>query len=76
MKASGSEAPYVLDVQAQWILQEAGMELIDLRAVPELTPNDYRDMIHLNESGRLKYSRRLAQILAGRLIVDRAGRLR
>jgi len=76
MKTSGSEAPYELDVQAQWILQEAGMELIDLRAVPELTPNDYRDIIHLNESGRVKYSRRLAQILAGRLIVDHAGPLR
>ena len=47
------------------LIREAGMEFIDMRQVPELRPEHYRDEIHLTPAGAAIYSRRFAQI-AGR----------
>jgi len=66
-KSLSSKPSYELDPQAVRILREGGAQLIDLRWMPELTPDDYRDLIHLNDRGRPKFSRRLAEVLAERL---------
>jgi hypothetical protein len=68
MRASGSRPSYELDPEAEHVLWAGGADLIDLRQMPDLNPqDDYRDMIHLNERGRPKFSRRLAEVLAVRL---------
>ncbi len=69
MYGAGPVPPYQLDPRAAGIIHEAGGDLVDLRSVPELTAGDYRDLVHLNERGRPKYSRRLAEVLAVRLRV-------
>ena len=56
--------PYELNPETLRIIREAGMEFLDLRQVPELTPEMYADDIHLNEIGRPIYSRYLAKELS------------
>ena len=55
--------PYELHSETLQIIREAGMEFVDTRQVPELTPDMYVDDIHLNERGRAIYSQRLAEVL-------------
>lgn len=55
--------PYELDPEMLSVIRDGGMELADLRQVPELTPEMYADDIHLNEKGRPVYSRYLATAL-------------
>jgi hypothetical protein len=44
-------------------LRAAGVKVIDLRRVPNLTPDRYRDSYHLNEEGKSIYTKRLAEAL-------------
>lgn len=55
--------PYELNPETLRLIGDAGMEFLDLRQVPELTPDMYADDIHLNAVGRPIFSRKLAQEL-------------
>lgn len=56
-------APYALDPRLPALIDEAGAHLVDLRAVPGLTPAAFRDTLHLAPQGAEIYSRTLAHAL-------------
>lgn len=60
----GDRPPYEVAPQTLALLGDAGTPYFDLRRLPELRPEHYADEVHLNESGKPLYSRRLAQALA------------
>ncbi|APR84970.1 Hypothetical protein A7982_10319 [Minicystis rosea] len=58
-----AEVPYDVPVEMRQMIADAGMSYLDLRRMPELTPDCYDDDIHLNEAGRRIYSARFAREL-------------
>lgn len=56
--------PYQLDPELRGILKRQGAELIDMRSVPGITPELFRDSLHLIPEGAVIYSRALAKKLA------------
>jgi hypothetical protein len=49
------------------LVRAGGADFIDLRVMPELAFEDYRDPVHLIATGGVKYSRRLSEILVSKL---------
>ena len=45
-------------------LTQANSSLVDMRGLAELQWDDYRDQLHLNESGRKKFTRAFADVLS------------
>ena len=64
--------PYELDSETTRLIREAGMQFVDLRQVPELTPDMYADDIHLNAIGRPIFSHHLATALSAIVKQDSA----
>jgi len=58
------QAAYEVRPQTLQMIRDAGMEFIDMRHVPGLTPDCYMDFMHLNPKGASLYSARLAERLA------------
>lgn len=56
--------PYQLDPELRGILKRQGAELIDMRSIPGITPELFRDSLHLIPEGAVIYSRALAKKLA------------
>jgi hypothetical protein len=56
------EVTYDLWPEELQMIREAGMEFIDMRQVPELRPEHYRDEIHLTHAGAVIYSHHLARM--------------
>jgi hypothetical protein len=54
---------YEVAPEARRIIADAGMLFLDLRDLPALAPEHYRDNIHLNEKGRPIYTKALARAL-------------
>jgi len=67
MRRTTNQPPYGIDPELKRVAEVGGANFIDLRVMPELGFNDYRDPIHLQAPGRAKYSRRLTEILAAEL---------
>src|SRR5882724_8745366 len=59
MRRAPNEPPYEIDPELQRLVLAGGADFIDLRVMPELGFEDYRDPIHLRAPGREKYTRRL-----------------
>lgn len=62
-----SGPPYEIDADARRVIADAGMELVDLRQVPELSLDMYADDIHLNTQGQAVFTQIFAKVLAERL---------
>jgi hypothetical protein len=67
MRLTINQSPYPIDPELKRVAEAGGADFIDLRVMPELGFEDYRDPIHLRAAGREKYSRRLTEILAAKL---------
>ena len=57
------QKPYEIDPALLDVLARVDATLIDLRHVATLDATQYKDSIHLNESGRTIFSRTLAEVL-------------
>ncbi len=60
---NGKQYSYQVSPEVIGLIRQAGMSYIDLRQMPELTSDKYRDSTHMNENGRPILTRRLAQVL-------------
>lgn len=60
----GARYWYQLDPEAQQMIREAGMISLDLRVTPGLTPDKYRDSVHVNAQGRPIWTKAVASALA------------
>ncbi|MFT3769751.1 MAG: hypothetical protein QM820_30305 [Minicystis sp.] len=69
-----AEVPYDVPAETTRIIADAGMRYLDLRRMPELSPEHYDDDIHLNEAGRRIYTQRFARELAA-ILGQRSSRL-
>lgn len=58
-----SRSDYAIGDAARAIIAAGGMRLIDLRRVPSLEREHYRDWVHLNERGRSVYTAVLGRAL-------------
>jgi hypothetical protein len=67
MRRIDNQPPYPIDPGLERIIRAGGADFFDLRVVPGLVFEDYRDPIHMVASGRAKYSRRFSEILATEL---------
>lgn len=56
--------PYDLNPETIRLIQEAGFSFYDLRNVPGLKPEMYRDALHLVDNGRELYTQALAKQIA------------
>lgn len=45
------------------LINEAGMHYLDLRGMPDVDESSYVDLVHMNETGRAAFTRRLAESL-------------
>jgi hypothetical protein len=59
----GAAVAYEISEEARRVIAEAGMRLVDLRRIG-LAATDYRDRIHVNDGGRVVFTRALAEALA------------
>jgi hypothetical protein len=55
---------YEISREARRLIEDAGMQLVDLRHSEGLGPQHYEDNIHLNAAGRAIYTESLARALA------------
>ncbi|MBK1853712.1 hypothetical protein JO972_01970 [Verrucomicrobiaceae bacterium 5K15] len=53
--------------EAQKIIEAEGMTVLDARAIPGMTPEDFSDGYHLGETGKVKFSRWMAGQLKAQL---------
>lgn len=60
----GARYFYRPDPKAVQMIREAGMIALDLRATPGLTPDKYRDSVHVNAQGKPIWTRAVAKALA------------
>jgi hypothetical protein len=67
MRVAAGELPYPIDPELERLVRAGGADFIDLRVMPELAFEDYRDPVHLIATGGVKYSRRLSEILVSKL---------
>jgi len=59
----GAEVAYEISDEARRVIAQGGMRLLDLRRIG-LQPSDYRDNIHVNDAGRVVFTRHLSDALA------------
>ena len=52
---------YEIDEEIEKMIYRSGMLLVDCRFTPELSTEMFKDKMHLNEKGRVKFSRYLAK---------------
>ncbi len=65
---NGKKFAYTVPPQVIEMIRGAGMTYIDLSHVPELTPDKYRDSLHVNKLGMPVFTRRLAPALSPLLV--------
>ena len=58
----GAEVAYEISDEARRVIADAGMRLVDLRRIG-LSSADYRDRIHVNDAGRVRFTQQLGDAL-------------
>jgi hypothetical protein len=66
----GSEAPEPLNPEVVQLIRGAGMAFLDLREVPGLSAEHYKDDVHLTPAGAAIYTRHFAEAMAPILARD------